>query len=180
MAMHQLVVYYVNMLAAQQNHHNGQLVRAADEVGARFGARVASWAGRRAASPRSRRCGPRWRGLPRWWKPRANEAGDCGAALRPGDRRRRGDLRAGGWPNCCPRRNSTWRCGRPARTTWARARMSIPPAVQRDQRRSLCCVSPSIRIFANTQLFHQLTAKISQYAVTSIEDEYAWIDNKCA
>lgn len=27
MAMHQLVVYYVNMLAAQQNHHNGQLVR---------------------------------------------------------------------------------------------------------------------------------------------------------
>jgi hypothetical protein len=27
LAMHQLVVYYVNMLAAQQNHHNGQLVR---------------------------------------------------------------------------------------------------------------------------------------------------------
>ena len=31
--------------------------------------------------------------------------------------------------------------------------------------------------FRNTQLFHQLTAKISQYAVISIEDEYAWIDN---
>ncbi len=31
--------------------------------------------------------------------------------------------------------------------------------------------------FRNEQLFHQLTAKISQYAVTSIEDEYAWIDN---
>lgn len=31
--------------------------------------------------------------------------------------------------------------------------------------------------FRNTQLFHQLTTKISQYAMTTVEDEYAWIDN---